>query len=394
MRAAILTAGCRLNQAESDALAGRLAGQGYELVPDPASADVCLINTCAVTQAAERTSVQLVRQTARLSPKPRIIVTGCLVQHRPEKVRMIGGVDEVWSNERKQAELAMPVPMRTRPLVKVQDGCDCGCAYCVVSGLRGTPRSVPVEEVLGQVRTLAAQGYPELVFTGLNLGRYDSGGVNLAGLLKAALECGGFRLRLGSLEPDTVSDALIGQLADERIVPHLHLALQTGSDQLLSAMGRGYDASGFLDLVRRIRRVKPDVNLGCDVIAGLPGEDEEAFARTCGLLSDVAPGYLHVFPYSARPGTKAAAMPGQLDYHVKKRRAEALRRLSAVFRAAYVRRFVGSTRKAVVETKDSALTDNYLRLALWSGCGLAPRTLVDMVISEARGRLVGTPAAQ
>jgi len=393
MRAAILTAGCRLNQAESDALAGRLAGQGCELVPDPASADVCLINTCAVTQAAERTSVQLVRQAARLNPKPRIIVTGCLVQHRPGKVGDLGGVDEIWNNARKQAELSLPVPMRTRPLVKVQDGCDCGCAYCVVSGLRGKPRSVPVEEVLGQVRMLAAQGFPELVFTGLNLGRYQSAGLDLAGLLKMALECGGFRVRLGSLEPDTVSDTLVEQLAGERIVPHLHLALQTGSDRLLSAMGRGYDASGFLDLVRRVRRIKPDANLGCDVIAGLPGEDEEAFTCTCSLLSDVSPGYLHVFPYSARPGTRAAAMPGQLDFQTKRRRAEVLRRLSAGFRAAYARRFAGSIRKAVVETEDSALTDNYLKLALRPGCGLAPRTLVDMVISEARGRLVGTPAA-
>ncbi len=389
MRVAILTAGCRLNQAESDALAGRLAAAGHEVVAEPESADACYINTCAVTASAERSSVQLVRRVCRQNPKPRVTAIGCLVQRCPEKLEQIPGVDEIWDNERKLGELAGPLPMRSRPLLKVQDGCAGRCAYCVVAGLRGGPRSVPAGEVLEQARRLAGEGFAEFVLTGLNIGNYQRDGLDLAGLVARLAGSGPFRLRLGSVEPDTVGDRLVDELAAGHIVPHLHLALQTGDDRLLAAMGRRYDSAGFRALVGRVRQARPDINIGLDVIAGLPGEDAGAFERTRRLLREVEPGYLHVFPYSARPGTRAAAMPGQVAHDEKKRRAEALRRLGEGLRQAYARRFVGSTRPAVVETRQSALTDNYLKLRLAPQCGLAPRGLVDMVIGEAGGRLTG-----
>ena len=399
MNAAILTAGCRLNQSESDALRGLLTVRGVRMVSNPAQADVCFVNTCSVTAAADRSSVQLVRQACRTMPRPRVVVLGCLAERTPEVLRAISGVSEIWNNARKQERLSgvCPVPTRSRALLKVQDGCDRDCCFCVVPLLRGRPVSIPADKVAKQFEQLVSTdgGFGEVVLTGLNLGLYrDEAGIDLAGLLEMLLERSRgvsreVRIRIGSIEPDTVTERLIDVLAARQVAPHFHLALQSGDDRVLSLMKRRYDTAGFVGLVAAIRRSKPDANIGFDIIAGLPGEDERSFERTSAFVRELVPGYLHVFSFSPRPGTPAAGMDAVPPRPERKRRVRALMELSANCRREYQKSFVGVVRSAVVESAGTALTDNYLRLALEADYAAVPRSIVRLLIVDEQGRLMG-----
>ncbi len=398
MKAAILTAGCRLNQAESDALRTSLAAQGIRVVSRPADADRCYINTCTVTAAADRSSVQLVRRACRLRPKPEVFVLGCLAERAPDRLAGIDGVDEVWSEARKQAELARfgPTPTRSRATLKVQDGCDRGCAYCAPSMLRGAPESLAPDEAARRFDRLVEDGFGEVVLSGLNVGAYRNGTARgLAGLLERLLaRPGRFRLRIGSLEPDTVDDALLAVMVDRRVCPHFHLPLQSGDDALLARMGRRYDSRDYRRTVERILAVRPDANLGADVIAGLPGETGESFERTRALVDDLPLGYLHAFSFSPRPGTRAAVMAGAVPPAERRRRVAVLRRLSQAKRNHYRTGYVGKTRDAVVESESTALTDNYLRLALGPDVAAAPRSIVELRIGMDGVRLRGFPPSR
>jgi len=392
MKASVFTVGCRLNQSESDALRARLVEDGVMIVKDPADAGECFINTCTVTNRADRSSVQLIRRICRLRPKPRVVVIGCFVQRLSEKVKAIPGVDEVWDNKRKLAEIsdACPAPERSRALLKVQDGCDRGCAYCICSLLRGKPTSLPRVDVVSRFDRLVKAGFHEIVLTGLNLGTYYDNGVDLAGLL-GLLSCrpGDFRIRLGSIEPDTVNSTLVDCFADKRISPHFHLPLQSGDDRILERMGRRYTSCQYAELVRQIRGVRPDANIGADVIVGLPGEDEDSFERTRSFVASLKLGYLHVFPFCPRPGTKAYSMKNCVPEYEKKRRSKTLRNLSTWLRSKYQAQYIGKLRQAVVESGQTALTDNYLRLHLEGNCPVEPRGFVNLLIGQNQGRPVG-----
>lgn len=398
-RAAVITIGCRLNQAESDMLRGRLRHAGWLLADNPAESEVCYINTCTVTAAADRSSLQMIHRVCRLEPKPRVIVLGCLAERVPEKLRSLPGVDEVWSQQQKRNELAgfHPFPARSRALLKVQDGCDRRCSYCVVAGLRGQPLSVESQEILSRLDQLLDEGFCEIVLTGLNLGLYrDSFGTNLAGLLR--IICNHLnrrkspaRIRLGSLEPDTVTEDLIQACAEPRIAPHFHLALQSGDDHVLAAAGRRYRREQVRKLVKSLYAVRPDANLGLDVIVGLPQEDDTAFARTVEFLQELTPGYLHVFAFSPRPGTPAAQRNDIAPAGEKKERVHLLRQMSTEFRKAYQARFLGKVRSAVVESRTSALSDNYLKLSLVGFCA-ERKSLVEVLLCEEQGRLTGRQA--
>ena len=395
MRAAILTAGCRLNQSESDALRAMLLQQGVALVADPDRADVCYVNTCTVTGAADRSSMQLVRRAARSGAK--LVVMGCLVERNRGRVQDIEGVGEVWDNSDKERRLAGygPAPERSRALLKVQDGCDRDCAYCVVSGLRGAPFSLPASEAQRRFRVLVEDGFREVVLTGLNLGLYTDRGLGLAGLVDRLLKSDGrARVRLGSMEPDKIDRGLLEVLREPRVCPHLHLPLQTGDDRLLSRMGRKYSTEQFIELVGQTRKARPDVNIGVDVIVGLPGENEASFRRTEDLVRRLQPAYLHVFSFSPRPGTRAASMTDGPSAADRRQRVRRLRELSAQFRAEYESRFVGSVRQAVVETQSAALTENYIRLRLECDRTLVPRSLVDVeVVNGSDGSRKGVVTA-
>jgi len=391
--AAILTAGCRLNQSESDALRHRLALQGVTIVESPSEADTVYVNTCTVTAQADRSSTQLIHRAGRAERLPRVVVLGCLAERSPEQVRQIAGVTEVWNNEKKQVEIAGidPAPVRSRAILKVQDGCDRRCSYCVVSGLRGEPRSVPAAKVREQFEQLLANGFHEVVLTGLNLGTYRDGDTTLAGLLEKLNEaCGDARIRLASVEPDTFDDTLIAVIADTRVCPHFHIPLQSGDDAVLARMNRRYRAADFGRLVERIIRVRPDVDIGTDVIVGFPGETGESFQRTREFLVLTPVNYLHVFPFSPRPGTEQAGGEAVRSQGVRERVPE-LRAFSARRRQEYQTRFVGTVRPSIVETSRTALTDNYLRLRLTCAGRLEPRALVSLRIGQEGVDLTGGP---
>jgi threonylcarbamoyladenosine tRNA methylthiotransferase MtaB len=392
--AAILTAGCRLNQSESDALRHQLALQGVAIVESPEEADTIYVNTCTVTAHADRSSTQLIRRACRAARGPRVVVLGCMAERSPEQVQQVAGVAEVWNNEKKQAVIAGidPAPVRSRAILKVQDGCDRRCSYCVVSGLRGEPLSVPASRVRDQFERLLAAGFQEVVLTGLNLGTYRDGGTTLVGLLETLFEsCRDARIRLASVEPDTFDDALIAVIADNRVCPHFHIPLQSGDDAVLARMNRRYRAADFRRLVERICRARPEVNVGTDVIVGFPGENEESFARTREFLADTPVGYLHVFPFSTRPGTEEACCGEPVPSPVVRERVAELRAFSDQRRQEYQARFVGTVRPAIVETARTALTDNYLRLRVTGTARLAPRALVSFRIGQEGASLTGSP---
>ena len=391
--AAILTAGCRLNQSESDALRHRLALQGVTIVESPDEADTVYVNTCTVTAQADRSSNQLIRRACRVERRPRVVVLGCLAERSPEQVRQMAGVSEVWKNERKQAEIAGidPAPVRSRAILKVQDGCDRRCSYCVVSGLRGEPRSVPAATVREQFGRLLTNDFHEVVLTGLNLGTYRDGGTTLASLLEKLLDvCRDARIRLASVEPDTFDDALIAVIADTRVCPHFHIPLQSGDDAVLVRMKRRYRAADFGRLVERIRKTRPEVNIGTDVIVGFPGESDESFGRTREFLAQTPVGYLHVFPFSPRPGTEQTCGEPVRPQVARERVAE-LRIFSDRRRQDYQARFVGTVRPSIIETTRTALTDNYLRLRLTCAGRLEPRALVSLRIGQEGADLTGGP---
>ncbi|MFO7650993.1 MAG: radical SAM protein [bacterium] len=397
--AAVLTAGCRLNQSESDALRAQLRRQGIAVVEEPAQADTVYVNTCTVTAAADRSSLQLVHRAARSGA--RVVVLGCLAEREPGRVTGLAGVAEVWDNARKQAELAgaVPEPARSRALLKVQDGCARRCAYCVVSGLRGPERSVPVAAVERALAELVEQGFEEIVLTGLNLGAYhEANGTTLAGLLERLLgRPGRFRVRLGSVEPDTVDQRLLRLLSHEKLCPHLHLPMQTGDDRLLESTGRPYRAADFARLCDAAVRSNPDTAIGADVICGLPGEDEESFEVTRRFIAGLPVAYLHAFTFSPRPGTRAEGMAGRAETHSARARVKELRRFSDERRAGFGARYIGSERFALAETDRTALTDNYLKLVL-SGCRVEPGRLCRVRIGGGDGGLTGivvdNPAAR
>jgi threonylcarbamoyladenosine tRNA methylthiotransferase MtaB len=392
--AAILTAGCRLNQSESDALRNRLVLQGVTLVDSPEQADTCYVNTCTVTGQADRSSMQMIRRACRLTGRPSVVVLGCLAQRHPEQVRRVAGVREVWNNERKQAEIAGigPAPVRSRAILKVQDGCSRRCAYCVVSGLRGEPRSVPASDVREQFEQLLADGFHEVVLTGLNLGTYDDSGTTLAGLVELLLDvCRDARVRLASVEPDTFDDALLSVTADKRVCPHFHVPLQSGDNAILEKMNRQYRVADFRRLVDCIVKVRPETNIGMDVITGFPGETDESFKRTRQFLADLPVGYLHVFPFSLRPGTEAACPGESVPEPVIRERVGELRAFSDRCRLDYQTRFIGTVRAAIVETSRSVLTDNYLRLSVTCAANLEPRALAHFRIGQEGTGLTGSP---
>ncbi len=364
------------------------------LVDSPEGADACYVNTCTVTGQADRSSMQMIRRACRPEGRPRVVVLGCLAQRSPEQVRRIAGVDEIWDNERKQAEIAGvgPAPARSRAILKVQDGCSRRCSYCVVSGLRGESRSVPARRVREQFEELLASGFREVVLTGLNLGTYRDGDTTLAGLLTGLLErCRGARIRLASVEPDTFDEALTALMADSRICPHLHIPLQSGDDDLLEKMDRPYRTADFKQLVGRILKVRPETNIGLDVIAGFPGETDESFQRTWQFLAGMPVGYLHVFPFSLRPGTEAACRGEPVPQPAVRERVGELRALSDRRRQEYRARFIGTVRPAIVETSRTALTDNYLRLGLTCAANLEPRALAGFRIGQEGSGLTGSP---
>jgi threonylcarbamoyladenosine tRNA methylthiotransferase MtaB len=420
-RVAITTLGCKTNQFESAAIRESLEKSGFSIVPFEEPADIYVINSCTVTARTDAESRKLVRRARRRNPEARIVVTGCYAQVAPEILAAMPEVELVIGNEEKKQlpellKTAGPAAKvmvadinaiaetgslglesfaeHTRAFLQVQNGCDSFCSYCIVPYARGRSRSVPPQEVLDGIARLAGEGFREVVLTGIHLGNYGrdlSPKASLLQLLQEAEQCGvPQRLRLGSLEPLDITPELIDCISSSTIIcPHLHIPLQSGSDSVLSRMNRGYGAGYFKELCLRAFEAIPDLCLGFDVIAGFPGETDAEFAATTALIEQLPVAYLHVFPFSSRPGTKAAAMPGQLQSRVITERAELLRSLGEKKKQQYHSRFLGRTLQPLVLKQDSlglwhGLTENYLSVA-FAAEGDFANTIVAVRVVNADG---------
>lgn len=394
MKIAFLTLGCKLNYAETSTYERGFKEAGLEVVPWQQKADIYLVNTCSVTATSDSKSRNLIRKVHRVNPSARIVVTGCSAQLRREEIERISGVTRVFGAEEKSLVVsetlhggAVPgadIPRvfgaystgeRTRSFLKVQDGCNNFCKYCTVPYARGRSRNIPISECVENARKIASEGIKEIVLTGVNTGDFGrTTGESFLDLLKALNDVDGIeRYRISSIEPNLITEETVDWIASgTKFQPHFHIPLQTGADSQLEAMGRHYDTAFFRDRIDYIRSKmeapgRPKVFFGIDVMVGLPGESEELFLQTKEFIESVKPAFIHVFPYSRRPGTPAASMPGQVSEEEKKRRVAVLEELCTRLHEEFVEENRGVAEKVLFESacKDGMMegyTGNYIRV--------------------------------
>ena len=399
MKYAITTLGCKVNQFETQAIESMLAGRGFAYSAD-GDADVVIVNTCAVTAESGRKSRQAVRRMKNENPGAAVAVCGCFSQLSPEELDALGADIVCGSGDRRrlvsdiEAFLAgrerirrvddpfsrrefEPLPPgalegRTRAYLKIQDGCDNFCSYCVIPYARGRVRSLPAETAAAQAGELAARGFREIVVTGIEIASYGKdlrGGTALADVVeRIAAAAPGSRLRLGSLEPTVVTEEFCRRLAGcGNVCPHFHLSMQSGCDRTLSAMRRRYDTARFWESVQLLRAFFPGCALTADMICGFPGETEEDHAASLAFIRRCAFSSMHIFPYSSRPGTRAAVMDGQLPRAEKEHRAHQAKAIAAEMQRAYLLSQVGRTLPVLFENESGGLwrghADNYVKVA-------------------------------
>ena len=418
-RVAIETHGCKLNQADSQALASRFVKAGYRLVSPQEEAEVYVINTCTVTHVADAKARQTLRAARRRTPRAMVVATGCYAQRAPNVLKDLEGVDLVVRNTEKESlvqqvlkALGVPAPfesfhesstylyptLRTRAMVKIQEGCNQVCAYCIVPKVRGREQSIPPEVLLQQIRGHLAAGYREVVLTGTQLGSYgfDLSGATLERLIGRILEETLVeRLRVSSLQPQELSDELLALWSDGRLCPHFHLPLQSGSDAALRRMRRRYTAAGYAQGVEQVRCRVSEAAITADVIVGFPGETEQEFEETYTLCQQMKFAGMHLFPYSSRPGTSAAYLKPQVAGAVKRERMKRLLELSASQARLFRERQLGSIRPVLWEaprqngsiSKWTGLTDTYIQVYTESPLPLANH-ITPARLEEVEGDLI------
>ncbi len=419
----IYTFGCRCNQADSASMRAGLSSRSLEETREVRQADLVVVNTCTVTHRTDQQVRQTVRRLHRENPSARVIVTGCYAERDPQALASIPGVSLVVGNADKdrlvevldEAEsgdgctivrrpldhgrdyLVAPMSQtggKTRPFVKLQDGCDARCSYCIVPAVRGPGRSARPEDILAEIRSLVDHGYQEIVLTGVHLGTYGrklGTASSLVDLLHRILQVPGLgRLRLSSIEPMRFSRAIVSLAAgNPAFAPHFHIPLQSGSDRILRRMRRPYTAARFLDLLEFIRATLPTAALGTDVLAGFPGETDQDFEETCALILRSPLTYLHVFPFSARKGTDAYSMSDQVSPAVIHERARVLRSIAQDKNMAFRRGFLGRVLPALTLAKEEGmgdsvvLTENYIHARI-PGCTLLPNHMIAVRVVDVR----------
>lgn len=397
-RVSFHTLGCKLNFSESSTLAREFERGGYKRVEPSEPTDVAVINSCSVTEHADKKCRNIIRKIHRRNPNAIIAVTGCYAQLRPEAIAAIEGVDIVLSNndkgdlykrvvelkERGKAEVyscsvenltrffaAYSSGDRTRSFLKVQDGCDYKCAYCTIHYARGSSRNIPIADIVAEAKEIATAGQKEIVITGINTGDFGrTTGERFIDLLRELDGVDGIeRYRISSIEPNLITDEIIEFCAQSpKFVPHFHIPLQSGSTRILGLMRRRYTAERYRERIAKIRELMPDSFLGVDVIVGFPGEGEEEFMETYRLLEEVGASFLHIFPFSERPGTPAVDMPNKVQARISTERVSRLEELSAKLNRAFTERFIGTEREVLFESTNHdglmyGYTDNYLRVS-------------------------------
>ena len=423
------TLGCKLNQAETAAIAADFEAHGYKIIPFEKPANVVFINTCSVTERAEQKCRHVVRQAIRNSPNAKIVVAGCYSQLKPDEVADIPGVSLVLGTQNKYEVISLvenlsktPSPKNrvepflrketfryfdggytdrhTRAFLKIQDGCDYRCSYCSIPFSRGPSRSDHPQSIVARAQALVMQGFKELVLTGVHIGMYGRDldrEENLVRLLRRLLKIGGLeRIRLSSLDPHEVSDELINLVAStHRIAPHFHIALQSGDNEILKAMRRAYRVEKFQSVVEKIRSKIPGAGIGVDVIVGFPGETKEKFEATYRVLVESPVTFFHVFSYSKRAGTPAEKFPDQIPKAEKKRRVDDLIQLGNEKKLAFEKRFLGRILHVLIEKREDpqnwqGVAENYIRVFLTQS---APQNeILPVRITEiSDGKVWGVP---
>ncbi len=431
IKVAFATLGCKVNQYDTAAMVQAIGSTS--IVPFNSPADCYIVNTCTVTAKTDYQSRQLIRRAIRCNPEACVIVTGCYAQRAPDELMAIPGVTVVAGNSEKddivriigemvrgrrqimvgdiKTHAGFPLldaadfPGHTRAFLKIQDGCNARCSYCIVPLVRGPARSLPENEVLRRIGILAEKGYREIVLTGIHIGTYGqdlSPRSNIAAMIEKIIRQRSIeRLRLSSIEPQEVTDDLISLIKENRtICHHLHIPLQSGDDRILADMNRVYDTGFFMRLADKLVQAIPELAIGIDIMAGFPGEDEESFIRSSEFAKSLPVAYFHVFPYSQRPGTPASVMAAQVGEQEKKRRAQILRDIGLAKRNSFMNMCLGSFLDVLIENAKDKTTglmkgfsDHYMPVLVRNGNRSHANKIVRVAAEAVKdGKIIGTAA--
>lgn len=408
MKVSILTLGCKVNQAESAAIEGTLRNSGFSIVSLSENPDYCVVNTCTVTSKSDYQSRQLIRRAVRTGAK--VLVTGCYSQLRPDEIKKIDRVHSVVNNEDKFDIINIissqiksnccSFSARSRPYVKVQDGCNNACTYCIVPKARGKSRSMDAQSIIEQVSNFSSVGYHEVVLTGIHLGTYGydlKPNKKLSYLVKSILKKTQIsRIRLSSLEVHEIDEEMIELFQESRLCRHIHVPLQSGDDAILRRMKRSYSSRDYIDIMSIILEKLPNIAIGTDVIVGFPGEGPAEFLNTKGILESLPFSNIHIFPFSARPGTPASLMPIQVGSADKRGRFRELNALNLMKKAVYMSEQTDRILDIIIEERldDYSMvgtSGNYLKVRVNSN-SYARKSLISVRVEGIEeNRLIGTP---
>ncbi len=411
MKYKIVTLGCRTNQYESQGFSDQLRKMGYSEATEGEKADLCIVNTCTVTEQADATSRHRIRQLTREHEGAKLVVTGCMAESAPQALKLIDSKIQIVPNQDKEHLIEAIFPdvkdlpefkierfeAHTRAFLKVQDGCNSYCTYCIIPYVRGRSRSKGMKEILEEARTLIANGYKEIVLTGINIGDFEDGDLRLAGLVRAVDALDGIeRVRISSIDPDEVDDELADAVMNgKHTCPSMHLVLQSGSNVVLKRMNRKYTRQIFLDTVERMVSRNPDFTVTTDIIVGFPGESEADFEDTLEVVRQVQFAKVHFFPYSPRDRTRAALYPNRVPPEVMKARKSVLLRLAEKTAFDLRSRFVGRMFPVLLEDGDgewiSGHTPNFLKVRLPRGSFQKNQIVEAEMIDNTPDALVARP---
>lgn len=407
MNTYIYTFGCKVNQVESEKIINDASRQGFNIVKDPECAELIIINSCAVTEKAEKKFKSLIKKLKSANEAVVVAVTGCAAEKDKGKLKEIGA-DIVVTNSGKSdilsyisdntdwlKDISEPhkfisaendrMKTRTRAFIKIQDGCDSGCAYCIIPALRGKPVSRDTDDILNEVKHLADNGHKEIVPVGIHVGKYglDLGdGADLTSLIRSMLSVDGFRIRLTSIELNEMTDSLIKLMTEnqDRLCRHYHIPLQSGSTDILKKMKRHYTAEEYIEKTKLLKKLVPDCTIGADIIVGFPGETEQNFLETIDTVKRAEIDHIHVFTYSDRSGTDASQMPDKVDTRTKADRSRRLHAVAGEMKRASAQRMVGKTVQVLTQDANTGVTDNFFTVIF--PFDVEPNMLLDVLVTD------------